>query len=181
MHILRIPRRSLCGPDPHMCLFSQIQVRTTVSHRCKGLEMVLWLRLTPKARIPPPAGSPCSGQAYLISLTRSVFLKRMRLGRNQELKSNNGAKQKVWQAPKEISRVLGEFTGGAIHSTPGIKEAFHEEDCFLSLPKRASQPCGWHSSHKPGQSSLLRTSNPLTSTVSSQSRSPDWSHTASSG
>lgn len=26
----------------------------------------------------------------------------------------------------------------AIHSTLGIKEAFHEEDCFLSLPKSAS-------------------------------------------
>lgn len=168
----RSPQGPPCGPDPHMCLFPQAQVSTTASHRCKGLETVLGPRLTPKARILPPAGSPCSGQARLISPIRRALFKQNKAW--QECKSNGDAQEKVWQAPKEKSRALGGFT-------LGIKEAFQEEGCFLSLLKHASQPCGWHSSSEWGQSSLLRTCNPLTSTASSQSRSPDWSHTASSG
>lgn len=82
-----------------------------------------------------------SGHAPLISLTRRVSLKQNETA--QECRSNNGAKQAgLWQAPREISRVLREFTGGAVHSTWGAKGLFHEEDCFLPLPKRAP-PAAW--------------------------------------
>lgn len=83
--------------------------------------------------------------------------------------------------PTGDSRVLRHLQMEAISATQGIKGGIQEEDHLLLLSEQALQLLSWHSSREPIPSSQVRISNPLTSKVSSLSRFPGWSHTASSG